>query len=104
MFNQDPPNLGQESVGELEVDIRQGPEQVILAAPTLGTTAWSEMGDDVNVATVHQLPAEVLVTFSRSQIFGLTGPFNWNAGVDYGLLYGVTSRCPAPGSPGVNGG
>ena len=104
LFDQYDPNLGHERVGELEVDIRQGSHELILAAPTLGSAAWSEMGQGVNVARAHQLPAEVQVTYSRFQVFELTGSFLWNAVVDYGLISGVTSMCPPPGTPRVRTG
>ena len=104
LFDQYSPNLGHERVGELQVDIHQGSRELILAAPTLGGTAWSAMGQGVNVARSRQLPAQVLVTYSRSQVFELTGSFLWNARVDYGLIYGAVSLCPPPGSPRVNAG
>lgn len=100
-FNQEVPNLGHESVGELDVDIRQNSRELVLAIPTLGNTAWAEMGQNVNVATAQVRPYEVLVNYSRSQIFELTGSFFWSAGVDYGVIYGAKSSCPRPGSPSV---
>jgi len=105
LLNQRDPSLGQVAVGELHVDIRQGSHELTLAAPTFGSTAWSQMGQGVNVVRAHQLPGEVLVTYSRSQLFELTGSFVWNAGVDYWLVHGgVRSSCPPSGSSRVNGG
>jgi hypothetical protein len=104
-LNQRDPSLGQVTVGELHVDIRQGSHELTLAAPTFGGTAWSAMGQGVNVARAHQLPGEVLVTYSRSQLFELTGSFQWNAGVDYWLVHGsVRSSCPPTGSSRVSTG
>jgi hypothetical protein len=97
-FNQEEPNLGHEAVGDLEVDIRQNSRRLILAVPTIGSTAWAEMGPYVKVVKAQQRPWEVLVTYSRSQVFQLTGSFLWNAGVEYGVVYGATSSCPGPGS------
>jgi hypothetical protein len=103
-FNQEDPNLGHESVGELEVVIRQSAHDMVLGIPTLGSTAWAEMGQSVNVATAEMRPWEVLVSYSRAQIFELTGSFLWHAGVDYGLIDGAKSSCPRPGSPSVQAG
>ena len=104
LFGPHDPSLSQVTVGELHVDIRQGSRELVLAAPTFGSTAWSQMGQGVNVARAQQLPGEVTVTYSRAQIFDLSGSFVWNAGVDYWLVHGsVTSRCPPLGSADVSG-
>lgn len=104
-FDQEYPNLGH-SVGDLEVDIRPDSraQNLILVIPTLGNTAWAQMGQNVKVVTAQQRPYEVLVTFSRSQVFGLTGPFLWTAEIDYGVVSGVTSSCPGLGSPSMKAG
>ncbi len=105
-FDQKDPNLGHDTFGDLEVDIRPDSHthNLTLVIPTEGNTAWAEMGQNVKVVTAQQRPYEVLVTFSRAQVFGLTGSFLWTAKIDYGVVSGVTSSCPGPGSSSIKAG